>query len=962
MSDPAPTSSPTPAGPSAPDAPLGRRRTTRRSVHLMDRLSTAVISTGGLLVIVAVLAILVYLANVSLAVFRPGSLGRPVDTRLDPKLASDVLYMALDEQHSSVLLLSRDGVLRQVEAATGKVASEKAVAAPGVPITAFTRAPQGGSVGIGYADGRVQLGTLGFETDYLLDAESERALGQLAVGATTVYQGAVVSRTPMGQLRRVRVSSDLPEPVFPGEAPAEGETRGAPSPVHALNDYRGSTSEFSAVVLADGRAYFTEVSKNEPLGGGPATLSLTPHPVKLAAPAGAGLPDGVFVTADGKNLIVYWREGTAQRYDTSRPDDVALMETVRLTEAGTRIGVAAPLLGSQTLIVGDDKGGVGGWFPARDVAVEARDKLRLVKGHEFDPLAGAVAAVATSGRSRVFATVDALGSMVLRHMTSERTVARGSTSDLGALSALSIAPKADAVGALSKSGTLRVWELDPAHAEASVSSLFGKVWYEGEPGPAHVYQSSAGDDASEPKFGLTPLVFGTVKATVYTLLLAVPTGILAALATSEFLDKRVRTAVKPMIEMMASLPSVVLGFVAAMVIAPFVESWLAGVLLAFVVVPLGVLLAALVWQLLPMTILLSVSELRRGVAVAAVTLVSLAGALACGGALERALFTPGERDLLVLAGSYAEVPRERWPAWIGARTELTGRQERTLRAQGFGWRAGKVVEATGSTTDPKVAHEIERYRLDRPSLRRWLEGSFGSAWPGWAVITFPGAVVLVFVGLGRVFPAVARALDVGATQMSAGIAELARYGVGLALAGGLSAAAATVLSGAGLDPRDSIFGSFQQRNTLVVAIAMSVAVIPIIYTICEDAMTSVPDTLRSASLAAGATRWQTAVNIVLPVALSGVFSAVMIGLGRAAGETMIVLMATGNTPITSWSLFDGMRTLAANIAVELPEAAKNGTHFRLLFLCGLVLFVITFIFNTLAEKVRQRVRRRSAQL
>jgi phosphate transport system permease protein len=153
-----------------------------------------------------------------------------------------------------------------------------------------------------------------------------------------------------------------------------------------------------------------------------------------------------------------------------------------------------------------------------------------------------------------------------------------------------------------------------------------------------------------------------------------------------------------------------------------------------------------------------------------------------------------------------------------------------------------------------------------------------------------------------------------------------------------------------------------QRNALVVGFVMGFAIIPIIYTLTEDALAAVPDHLRSASLGAGATPWQTAVRIVIPTAMSGIFSAVMIGLGRAAGETMIVLMAAGNTPVMEWNPFNGFRTLSANIAVELPEAVRNSTHYRTLFLAALVLFVMTFILNTIAETVRMRYRRKAVEL
>ncbi len=150
---------------------------------------------------------------------------------------------------------------------------------------------------------------------------------------------------------------------------------------------------------------------------------------------------------------------------------------------------------------------------------------------------------------------------------------------------------------------------------------------------------------------------------------------------------------------------------------------------------------------------------------------------------------------------------------------------------------------------------------------------------------------------------------------------------------------------------------YDQRNSLVVGWAMGFAVIPIIFTICEDAFSSVPKHLVGASLACGASAWQTAWRVVLPAAGSGVFSAIMVGFGRAIGETMIVLMATGNTPVMDWSIFNGFRALSANIAVEIPEAPYGGTLYRVLFIAALLLFAITFIVNTIAELIRLRLRR-----
>jgi len=155
---------------------------------------------------------------------------------------------------------------------------------------------------------------------------------------------------------------------------------------------------------------------------------------------------------------------------------------------------------------------------------------------------------------------------------------------------------------------------------------------------------------------------------------------------------------------------------------------------------------------------------------------------------------------------------------------------------------------------------------------------------------------------------------------------------------------------------------YDQRNSLVVRIAMGFAVIPTIFSIAEDAIFSVPQHLIRGSLALGATSWQTLVSVVMPTASPAIFSAVMMGFGRAVGETMIVLMATGNTPVMDMSVFEGMRTLSANIAVEMPEAEVDSSHYRVLFLAALVLFIFTFLFNTGAEIVRQRLRNKYSNL
>jgi phosphate transport system permease protein len=199
-------------------------------------------------------------------------------------------------------------------------------------------------------------------------------------------------------------------------------------------------------------------------------------------------------------------------------------------------------------------------------------------------------------------------------------------------------------------------------------------------------------------------------------------------------------------------------------------------------------------------------------------------------------------------------------------------------------------------------------------------------------------------------------------RFSAAIFDIVRWLVIVAASALLSYGISALLGSLGLDVRGSFVDTYVQRNTLVVGFAMGFAVIPIIYTIAEDALNAVPEHLRAASLGCGATPWQTAIYVVLPTAISGVFSAIMIGMGRAVGETMIVVMAAGNTPLMDWNIFNGLRALSATIAVELPEAVKDGTLYRVLFLSGLVLFAMTFVINTVAELVRLRFRKRAMQL
>ncbi|MDO9390228.1 MAG: phosphate ABC transporter permease subunit PstC [bacterium] len=143
----------------------------------------------------------------------------------------------------------------------------------------------------------------------------------------------------------------------------------------------------------------------------------------------------------------------------------------------------------------------------------------------------------------------------------------------------------------------------------------------------------------------------------------------------------------------------------------------------------------------------------------------------------------------------------------------------------------------------------------------------------------------------------------------------------------------------------SVFGWTYRLNAVNAGIALGFAIIPAIYSLAEDALNAVPRSYREAALGLGATPWQTAVKVVLPAALPGVSAAVLFGMGRAVGETMVVLMAAGNAPLLSFNPLESTRTMTATIAAELGEVVFGGGHYHALFFIGLVLFLATFVIN-----------------
>lgn len=861
-----------------------RRRTTKWIVRLNDRLAHLVIAVGGIGTIVAVSLVALFLIWVVVPLFLPAAVDRGNSAAVASP-ADNVLAMGIDENNWTSWAIIKGGGVEVIRLDTGDVIQRLSADQSGLAgATAVSQGIGEPSIAVGLKDGHARLGTVAYDSQVVSAEDVPENARDLALGnAITLDDGKLLIRGANGEFRRQEFKLSLQQPI----------DLGIRSAIIRIDHVTFSGGSRLCTLAADGSARVHEVTSTTNIATGEEEFEVTSAELSMSKRS-AGPPDYLLISQRGDAVFAAWRDGWLARFKTRRIDQLELMEQLDLVpEAGHSLSAMKFLLGRTTLVAGDTLGRVRGWFTApienTDTAADEivpKDQQKLVPAHEFAAEAHAVSAIGPSPRSRLVVAGFADGTVRLLQLAAQRILAEMKCPEGGAVAAAAISPKGNLILTTSGSALTR-WNFDARHPDASLATLFQPVWYEGLSGPAHVWQTTGSSDASEPKFGLMPLVFGTLKATFYTMLFGAPLALLAAIYSSEFLNPRLRARIKPTIEMMASLPSVVLGFLAGMVLAPFAERVIPQVITCVFTTPLAFVAGAYVWQLLPVK--------------AAVRLTRY-----------RLIFIFGLLPLGILCGF-----------WLGP-----------------------IFESL----------------LFEGNLKQWLNTQRGSAVGAWIVLLLPISSVFIAAVFARQINPWLRRRSLGWSRSLAGLADLAKFLAGIACSVAIAAAIAWALDGLKLDPRGSIVGTYVQRNALVVGFAMGFAIIPLIYTIADDALSTVPEHLRSASLGAGATPWQTAIRIVVPTAASGLFSAVVIGLGRAVGETMIVLMAAGNMPIFDINIFTGFETLSMAIATELPEAPKYSTHYRVLFLAALTLFVMTFFLNTVAEVVRQRFRRRAYEL
>ncbi|MEI8644184.1 ABC transporter permease subunit [Pseudoalteromonas sp. Hal040] len=733
---------------------------TDRSRLFKDRFAKWGISAGGVMVLVALLLIFFYLLYVVQPIFESAK----VETRNSVKLqnASEVVGLGIEEQTEVAFLLGEKG----------------SVDFYNVEKEHFGK----------------KITTLNAElpSDVSSFASSAPFQGQYAYG---LENGTVVVVAPKFLVTFPNNQRQLtPRLDYPlGDMALEVDEQGAAITKFAFSHYEDKTAVVA--LTADKRVLFSSFVGEENMFTGEVEWNVERTELDIE-----GRVDELLISPDTTRTFVR-SANQIYVYDTRYPSEVEQIQLLAANEENANLVSTQLLAGANSLMLANDNGEVSQWFEVNTEEGREFQKIRAFETSKQSKLN-----IFTEFYRRTFFTAGANGELGIYYTTSDAKLWQGKVSD-GPIQNFAIAPRSNAALVLADDA-LKVIEIHNEHPEVTWSALWQEVWYEGYPEPGYIWQSTSASDDFESKFSLVPISFGTIKAALYAMLFAVPIALSAAIYTAYFMSSELRKVVKPTVEIMEALPTVILGFLAGLWLAPLIEEHLPAIVGLLVLLPIGILLTAFGWNKLPASIRHRVPE--------------------------------GSHSILL-------IPVVIFIGWLSF----------------------------------AMSNSIELWMFDG-NVRQYLTNELGM--------------------------------------------------------------------------------TFDQRNSLVVGIAMGFAVIPTIFSIAEDAVFSVPKHLSNGSLALGATQWQTLVRVVLLTASPGIFSAVMMGLGRAVGETMIVLMATGNTPIMDWSIFQGMRTLAANIAVEMPESEVGSSHYRILFLAAFVLFIFTFVFNTVAEFVRQQLREKYSSM
>lgn len=733
---------------------------TDRSRLFKDRLAQFGITVGGVMVLIALLLIFFYLLYIVQPIFESAKVEKRDSFNLTN--AEQIVGVGVEEQTEVAYLLSQKGSVDfySVEKANfGKKLKTLEVTLPSDVSSFATSAPFQGQYAYGLENGSVKIVIPKFMVTF---PNNERKL------------------TPR-----------LDYPL--GELALEVDEQGAAIKRFAFSHFEDKTAVVA--LTADKRVLFSSFVAEENMFSGEVEWLVERTELDVA-----GRVDELLMSPDTTRVFVR-SANQIYVYDTRDPSEVEQIQLLSANEENANIVAAQLLAGANSLMLANDNGKVSQWFEINTDSGREYQKIR-----SFETTKQSKLNVFTEFYRRTFFTTSSNGELGVYYTTSQAKLWQGKVSE-GAIKNFAIAPRANAA-LIVADNKLTVLEVHNEHPEVTWSALWQEVWYEGYPEPGYIWQSTSASDDFESKFSLVPISFGTLKAAFYAMLFAVPIAISAAIYTAYFMSSELRKVVKPTVEIMEALPTVILGFLAGLWLAPLIEQHLPAIVGLLVLLPLGILATALGWTKLPASIRHKIPEGSHAIILIPVVLF-------------------------------------------------------------IGWFSFAMSET------------VELWMFDG-NVRQYLTNELGM--------------------------------------------------------------------------------TFDQRNALVVGIAMGFAVIPTIFSIAEDAVFSVPKHLSNGSLALGATQWQTLIRVVLLTASPGIFSAVMMGLGRAVGETMIVLMATGNTPIMDWSVFQGMRTLAANIAVEMPESEVGSSHYRILFLAAFVLFIFTFVFNTIAEFVRQQLREKYSSM